>query len=326
MRRREAAAVLAALGAASRPALGQRRARTIRIGVLDTSTRADTAPRMAAFKQAFAEYGYIEGRDYAVELRHADNRTDRLTALAAELVQLQVDLIIARAATATRAAKEATNTIPIVMVSAGDPIKANLVESLSRPGTNVTGTSNSLTDIASKHLELVREAVPGVSRLAVLLNPNYASHRAALEILQAAAPAARVTILPVEARTADQLDQAFALMGGQAAEAIIVVTDPIFASQRRRIADLMVKGRLPGIGYSSEYADGGFLMGYGPNNLDFWRRSAYFADRIVRGAKPAELPVEQPSQFELVINLKTARALALTIPRTLLLRADRVIE
>ncbi len=270
--------------------------------------------------------GYIEGRDYVLEFGFADGRLDRLPGLAAELVRLRVDLIIATPATPTRAAQKATTTIPIVMVSAGDPVGSGLVKSLARPGGNVTGTSNSLTDIAPTHLDLLRDTVPKLSRLAVLMNPAYQSHRDALKIIHALAPRIGVQILPIEARSADEIEKGFSLMAEQKAEALIVVTDPIFLERRRQIAEMAEKGRLPCVGYASQYADAGFLIGYGPNRFELFQRTAVYVDKILKGAKPADLPVEQPTKFEMVINLRTAKRLGLTIPRSVMIRADRVIE
>lgn len=322
--------LLIALGAGAfaaplRP-FAQRPAKPVRVGILATSTQADLAPSLDAFKQAFRESGYVEGRDYVLESRFANGQLDRLPGLAAELAQLKVDVIMATPATPTRAAQKATTTIPIVMISAGDPVGSGLVKSLGRPGGNVTGTSNSLTDIAPKHLELLHDTVPKLSRLAVLMNPVYQSHRDALKIIQALAPRIGVQILPIEARSAEEIEKGFSLLVEQKAEAVIVVTDPIFLERRRQIAQLAVNRRLPCVGYSPQYADAGFLIGYGPNRFEFWRRTAYYVDKILKGAKPADLPVEQPTKFEMVINLKTAKAIGVKFPQVILLRADRVIE
>jgi putative ABC transport system substrate-binding protein len=197
---------------------------------------------------------------------------------------------------------------------------------LAHPGGNTTGTSNSLTDIAPKHLDLLHDALPRVSRLAVLMNSAYSSHRAALETMQALSPRIGVQIVPVDASSAEEIENAFSAMIKRSAQAVIVVTAPFFIERRWRIAELAVKNKLASIGYSSEYGDSGFLISYGPNNTELYRRTAAYVDKILKGSKPADLPVEQPTQFELVINQKTANALGVTIPKEVLLRADRVIE
>jgi putative ABC transport system substrate-binding protein len=326
MNRRQAVLAMLALGATPLGAFAQQAGKVWRIGFLYLSTQTVTALRLDAFKQAFRDLGYIEGRDYVLELRFADNHGDRLPMLAAELVRSSPDLIMAGPATPTIAMQKATATIPIVMVSVGDPVGSGLVKSLAHPGGNVTGTSNSLTDIAPKHLDLLHEIVPKMSRLAVLMNPNYQSHRDALKILQTLAPRIGVQILPIEAQSAQEIENGFSLMTKQNARAIIVVTDAIYLERRWQIAELAMKNRLPCVGYSQEYADAGFLFGYGPNSLEFFRRAAVYVDKILKGAKPADLPVEQPTTFELVINLKTAKALGIKIPQSVQIRADRVIE
>jgi putative tryptophan/tyrosine transport system substrate-binding protein len=241
-------------------------------------------------------------------------------------VRLQVHVMLCRAGTASLAAQAATTTIPIVMVAAGDPVLSGLVKSLGRPGGNVTGTSNSLTDIASKHLELLRDTLRGLSRLAVLMNPDYRTHRAAVQQLQALSAAVGVQILPAEARDAGQIQQAIEAVARQNAEAVIEIFDPIFLSQRHKIAELLLARRLASTSYSSVFAEAGLLFSHGPDLLEFWRRTAYFVDKIVKGTPPANLPVEQPTKFELLINLKTARALGIAIPQAVLLRAERIIE
>lgn len=272
------------------------------------------------------KFGYIEGRDYVLESRFANGQLDRLQGLAMELVRLRVDVIMAATAAPTRAAQKATSTIPIVMITVGDPVGAGLVKSLGHPGGNVTGNSLSLTDVAPKHLELLRDSVPRLSRLAVSMNPAYQSHRDALQILQALAPRIGVQILPIEIRSAEEIARGFSLMAKQNAQAVIVAADPIFTGLLPQIAELALNGRLPCVGYFSASADAGFLISYGVNQLEFFRRAAYYVDRILKGAKPGDLPVEQPTKFELAINLKTAKALGITIPQSVLLRADRVIE
>jgi len=326
MNRRAAILALLAFGAAPLASFAQRSAKPARIGFLSLSSQADVAPGLDAFKQTFRELGYVEGRDYVLELRFADGQFRRLPGLAAELVRLRVDLIMAAQATPTLAVQEETTTIPIVMISVGDPVGSGVVKSLASPGGNITGTSNSLTDTAPTHLDLLRDTVPKLSRLAVLINPIPRSNRDALKIIQALAPQIDVQILPIEARSAQEIEKGFSLMVEQNAKAIIVVPNPIFFDARRQIAESAANGRLPCVGYSSEYADAGFLIGYGPNRVEFYRRTAVYVDKILKGTRPADLPVEQPTKFELVINLKTAKRLGLTIPRSVMIRADRVIE
>ena len=241
-------------------------------------------------------------------------------------MRLKVDVIAVWAATASRAVQKATATIPVVMMSVGDPIGSGLVKSLARPGANITGTSNSLTDIAPKHLDLLRDTIPGLTRLAVLFNPAYQSHRDALKIVQALAPRIGVQVLPVESGTFTEIEKGFVRMAAQKAQAVIMVPDPIFYGSLRQIAELALKSRLASVGYGSEYADAGFLIGYGANRLNIARRAAAYVDKILKGAKPADLPVEQPLKFELMVNLKTAKLLGIAIPQSILFRADRVIE
>jgi len=304
----------------------QQSAKPARIGFLATASEGELAPSLDIFKQAFRKFGYIEGRDYVLESRFANGHLNHVPGLAAELVRLKVDVIMAAATTATRAAHKATTTIPIVMISAGDPVGSRLVKSLGRPGGNITGTSNSLTDIAPKHLELLHDISPALSRLAVWMNPAYQSHRDALKTIQALAPRIGVQILPIEIRTAEDVEKGFSLLAARNAQGVIVVIDPILTGRMRQIAELAVKGRLLSVGYFSGNADVGFLIGYGPNQLEFYRRAAYYVDRILKGTEPGDLPIEQPTKFDLAINLKTAKALGITVPQSLLQRADRVIE
>lgn len=301
-------------------------AKPARIGYLASGTEASARSSLEVFKQAFRDLGRVEGRDYVLETRFADSRLDDLPNLAAELVRLRMDVILAESTTPARALQKATSTIPIVLATSGDPVGSGLARSLGRPGGNVTGNSLLLTDIAPKHLELLRDAIPNLTRLAVLMNPAYQSHRDALKILQTSALRIGVQILPIEARSPEQIAPGFLLLAVQKAEAIIVLIDPIFGVRQQEIADLALKGRLPIVAQNPNSADAGFLIAYGPSMAEFFRRTAYYVDKILKGAKPAELPIEQPSTFELVINLRTAKALGLKVPQSILLRADRVIE
>lgn len=279
------------------------------------------------FRQGLRELGYVEGRTIAIEHRFGEGRLDRFPDLAADLARLRVDVIVAPGTAAAKAARKATATIPIVIVTAGNPVGDGLIESLARPGGNVTGLSMSVDQkLGGKLLEILKEAVPTVSRVAVLWNPLTAPHTAMMKETEFAARALRVALHPVSARRPDDLDGAFTAMSRARADGLVVFSDPIFVSARVRIVDLARKGRLPAIYSDGYHTDAGGLMSYGPNVPDLFRRAAGYVDRILKGAKPADLPVELPSKLELVVSLKTAKALGLTIPRSLLARADQVVE
>ena len=262
-----------------------------------------------------------------IEYRFAEGRFDRLADFAAELVQLKVDVIVAVVTQASLAAKKATTTIPIVMVGVGDPLGSGLVTNLARPGANITGTSSTTSDVVGKSLELLKDAIPKVSRVAVLWNPaNPAFQAPQLRESEVSARMLAVQLQPLEARGPQELDRAFAAMTSARADALLVTPDPIFAIHQRRIIDLAAKSRLPTMFGQREFVDAGGLMSYGTNFRETYSRAATYVDKILKGAKPADLPIEQPTKFELIINLKTAKALGLTIPQSLLLRADQVIE
>jgi putative ABC transport system substrate-binding protein len=274
------------------------------------------------------DLGYIEGKNLVIEWRFADNKPDRLPDLAAELARLSVDVLITAATLPTLAAQKATTTIPIVMVSVGDPVRSGLIKSLARPGGNITGLSNLTTDAGPKRLELLLEMVPSLGRVAILVNPdNPANYKGGRESpTLAAAQQRRVELLRVEARAPQEIDGAFSAIRGQKADVLMVSGDPLFGQNLARIAELAVKNRLPSIYAFPEYAEAGGLMSYGVSFIEQYRRAPAYVDRILKGAKPADLPVEQPTKFELVINRRTARALGLTIPQSLLTSADKVIE
>jgi ABC-type uncharacterized transport system substrate-binding protein len=299
-----------------------------RIGWLPVNLAA--APHnLEPFRQGLRDLGYVEGRDLVIETRDAEAKLERLPALAAELVALKVDVIVAPGTPQALAAKKATRTIPIVFVGAADPVADGLVTSLARPGGNATGSSNFASELVGKRLELLKQAVPGVSRVAVLWQPGAVAERVEKNILKAAEVAARaLEVRPqfVEARGPDDLDRALSDMTRARAGALTVLPSAMFVSERRRLVDLAAKNRLPAVYGSREFVDAGGLMSYGPNIADLNRRAATYVDKILKGAKPADLPVERPTKFEVVINLKTARALGLTIPPSLLQRADQVIE
>jgi len=314
------ALALAPLAAEAQPPSG----RTVRIGYL--SVRSGPSDLDQAFQQALRELSYVEGQNTAIEYRYADFKPDRASALAAELVRLKVDVIVSVGGPIpAKAAKRATQTIPIVFI-VGDPVGAGLVTSLRRPGGNLTGVDNFTGELNVKRLELLKGAVPRVSRVAVLANPTNPETARRLKELEGAAQALRVNLHVLEARERQQIDDAFTVMAREQAEALLVLTDPMFLAQRERIVALTAKHRLPGISFFREFAEGGGLLSYGPRLADMYRRAATFVDKILKGAKPGDLPVEQPTKFELVINLKTAKALGLTIPQSLLVRADEIIQ
>jgi ABC-type uncharacterized transport system substrate-binding protein len=285
---------------------------------------------VAAFRQGLRELGYIEDRNILIEYRWAEGKPERFPVLAAELVALKVDVIVTAGGTlAALAAKRATTTLPIVFTVVGDPVAEGLVSSLARPGSNVTGLSNVATDLVGKWIELLKQIVPGVSLVALLLKPDSMPDSAREVRLKEAAVSARalgVQLQVVEALGPADFDRAFSDMSAKNAGALVVLPTPAFELGRQRIVDLAAKNRLPTVYANRNYVDSGGLMSYGSNFADLHRRAASYADKILKGAKPSDLPVQQPTKFELVINLKTAKALGLEIPPTLLASADEVIE
>ena len=303
-------------------------AKVSRIGILLAGSRGDnTVEFWGAFRQALRGLGYVEGRNITIEYRFAEGRLDRSFDLASELARLPVDVIVAPGTALAQAARKATTTIPIVLVTAGNPVGDGLIKSFARPGGNATGLTMAVSqEIGGKLLELLKDAVPTVSRVAVLWNPLTAPNAVALKETERAARVLGLTLQPMSARRPDEIDGAFAAMSRARADGLIVLADPVLLSVRVRIADLATKGHLPTICELREHTEAGGLMSYGPNLSDLFRRAATYVDRILKGASPADLPVERPSKFELIINLKTAKALGLTIPPSVLLRADKVIE
>ena len=294
-----------------------------RIGVL---TNAPRGSRIEAFRQGMKELGNVEGKHFALEIRRAEEKPDQHPKLAAELVGLPVDVIVADSTALTNAARNATKIIPIVM-QAGNPVARGLIASLARPGGNITGSASMTPEIDSKRLELLKELVPRVSRVAVLWNPANPNNAARLKGMQAAAQALRLTLEPVVGvADGQQLDKGFEAIVAAQAEALIMESDRALLAQRARIVDFAAKRRLPALYAYREFVEGGGLASYAPSYPAMFRRAASYVDKILKGAKPADLPVEQPSKFELVINLKTAKVLGLTIPQSLLQRADQVIE
>jgi putative ABC transport system substrate-binding protein len=313
-----------ALFAALLAAGAQPAGRIYRIGYL--SLRSGPSFLDEAFGQGLREMGYVEGQNLAIEYRWADWNPDRVSALAAELVRFNVDVIVATGGGASAlAAMKATSTIPIIF-STGDPVSAGLVARLDRPGGNLTGINILTVELNAKRLDLLKEAIPTVSRVAVLVNPGNPTTKVTLKDLGGTARALRLKLQVLEVRERQEIGPAFAAMATERAQALLVVSDPMFFAQREQIVDLTAKHRLPGIFEWREFAEAGGLLSYGTNIAGVYRRLAGYVDKILKGAKPADLPVEQPTKFELVINLKTAKALGLTIPQSVLLRADEVIQ
>jgi len=327
---RSALIITLALGLLLAPLLAadaQQAGKVPRIGFLQTGSPSDTLPRLDAFRQGLRELGWVEGQNIVIDYRFAEGRFDRLPDLAAELVRLKVDIIVAVPTPAVTAAKKATETIPIVMIGVGDPVGTGLIASLARPGGNVTGLSFSVgVETFGKELELLKETVPRVRRVAILSNPANPVQPLQIREVNVAARSLGVQLQLLEARGPNEFDGAFAAMAKERVGALLIVADSMFFLHRTRLADLAARSRLPAAYGYGESVEAGGLMSYGPNVRDLYRRSATFVDKILKGAKPADLPVEQPTRFELVINLKTAKALGLTIPQSILLRADEVIQ
>ena len=332
MRRREFITLFG--GAAAAWPLGaraQQAARIARIGYLITGAleSPETKINRDAFRQGLNELGYIEGRNIVIEYRSADGKIERLPGLATELVGLKVDLIVALATPAGRAAQQATTTIPIVVTAMGDPVRDGLVASLARPGGNITGTTFLGPELVPKRLSFLRELLPTISRVAVLWHPGAFSEPTIREMLNEVAQAAGtlgVQLQLVEVRSAEEFDHAFTTMVGARAEALFQFPSTLFFNERRRIVDLAARHRLPAMFNAREFVQLGGLIAYGANLAELNRRAAAYVDKILKGAKPFDLPIEQPTKFELFINLKTAKALGLAVPDRLLVGADEVIE
>jgi putative tryptophan/tyrosine transport system substrate-binding protein len=305
-------------------ARAQQSAKLPTIGFLGATTPSAQSLWTAAFVQRLRELGWIEGRTVRIEYRWAEGRSERYAEIAAEFVRLNVDVIVTPGG-ATLAVKEATSAIPIVFAAAGDPVGSGMVASLARPGGNVTGSSLQSTDLAAKRFELLREMLPGQSRLAIMANGGYPAAVLEMHEVQAATRALGVEVVTLEIRRAEDIAPAFETLKSRA-DALYVVTDPLVSSNRARINTLALAARLPTMHGFRELVETGGLLSYGPTFPDLYARAADFVDKILRGAKPADIPVEQPTKFELVVNLKTAKALGLTIPQSILARADEVIE
>jgi putative tryptophan/tyrosine transport system substrate-binding protein len=303
----------------------QQAGRVYRIGFLGATSTSGYVPQVEAFRGGLRDLGYVEGKNLVIDFRWAEGNYARLPELAAELVLLKPDVLVTHAPAGTLAAKRATATIPIVMGVVGDAVAMGLVESLARPGGNVTGSSFFFPELNAKRLEVVKEALPRLSRVGVLLNPDNPANVATLRAMEETARSIKVQLHAVEVRSPANFESAFATMVKGRAGALAVYDDAMLIAEAARIADLARKNRLPTIGFI-EYAKAGGLLAFGVNFPDLWRRAAGFVDKIFKGAKPADLPVEQPTKFEVVVNLKTANALGLTIPQSILVRADEVIR
>ncbi len=281
--------------------------------------------RVDALRAGLRDLGYVEGKNIVIEFRWADGKNDRLPELAAELVRLKVDVLVTHAVPATRAAKQATTTIPIVTAAVADPVALGLVASLARPGGNITGSTFFFAEIIAKRLELLKEAMPRITQVAVLLNPDNPSMGPNFRAMELKAKSLKVVLQRFEARGPNEFENAFSAMAKKRVDAVAVVEDPMFIANAKGLADLAAKQRFSSIGFN-EFAEAGGLIGYGANYLEMWRRAAYFVDKILKGAKPGDLPIEQPTRFELVVNMKTAKALGVKISQSILVRADKVIE
>ena len=305
---------------------GQPTGKVYRIGVLETVSSTLNTANLDAFRQGLRELGYVEGQNFVIEYRSADGRPERFPGLATELVRLKVDLIVTRGTPAGLAAKKATGSIPIVMASSADPAGYGIVSRLARPGGNVTGLSTIGVELAGKRLELLKEAIPRIARIAQLANMSSPASASQWPQIEVAARSLGLEPQLLDVRASEDFARAFDTAIKQRADAVSVANDTLIQTNRRRIVDLSAKHRLPSIFGSREFVDAGGLMAYGPNFTDLYRRAATYVDKIFKGAKPADLPVEQPTKFELAINLKTAKALGLTIPQSILVRADEIIQ
>jgi putative ABC transport system substrate-binding protein len=297
-----------------------------RIGYLNASSASSASSRIEAFRRGLRELGYVEGKNIVIEYRFAEGNLDRLRQLTAELVQINVDIIVSGGPTVTRPAKEATSTIPIVMGFDDDPVGSGFVASLARPGGNITGLSTLAPEISGKQLEILKEIVSRLSRVAVLGSSTRSGTSLSLKEMELAAGAFKVQIQYLDIQDPKDIETAFGAASKGRADAILVLGSPVLNLRRTQIADLAVKNRMPGVYAQPEYMDAGGLMYYGASFTDIFRRAATYVDKILKGAKPADLPVEQPTKFEFIINLKAAKQIGLTIPPNVLVRADRVIK
>jgi len=311
---------------AALPAHAQGADRLPRIGFLGNSTATLEANLIGPFRDGLRDLGYVEGQNILIEYQWAEGKYERLPALIAELIALKVDVIVTAGTPASLAVKKATTSVPLVMIAVGDPVGTGLVASLARPGGNATGVTSISPELEGKRLELLREVFPGVARIAVLWNPVSPFQVVAEKEVQAAAGVLRIPVLSLGVRAAEELDNAFAAILREQANALLVLADRLFLHNRERIMEFAAKNRLPGVHAYRELVEAGGLMSYGPSYADLHRRAATYVDKILKGARPSDLPVERPTKFELVVNLKAAKALGIDIPQSVLLRADEMIE
>ena len=318
--------IFVALAACGAVGEAQQPTKIPRIGYLTTSTPSTMAARTEAFRQGLRDLGYVEGKNIVIEWRSAEGKLDRLSALAAELVRLKVDIIITAGPPSTRAAKEVTNTIPIVMTQDTDPVASGFVASLAGPGGNITGLSTLAPELGGKRLEILKEVVPKASRVAVIGGSTVPGYAQVLKEIELAAGALKVKLQYLDVLAPKDIETAFRAATKGRAEAVLTLNSSILASRRTQIVELAVKSRLPAIYFRSDFVEAGGLMSYGVNQSDLDRRAATYVDKILKGTKPADLPVEQPMKFEFIINLKAAKQIGLTIPPNVLVRANKVIR
>ena len=308
------------------PAEAQQTTKIPRIGYLSALSPSSVPARTEAFRRGLSELGHFEGKTFVIEYRYSEGNLDRLTELAVELVRFKVDVIVTTGPTSTRAAKESTNSIPIVMTNEADPVASGFVASLARPGGNITGLSNLAPEIGGKRLELLKEVIPKMSRVAVVGTASQAGNAQSLKELERAAAAFGVKLQSLDVAAPKDIEIVFRAASKGGTHAVLLLQSPILNSHRTQIAELAVKSRLPAIYFAPEFVEDGGLMSYGPSLNDLFRRAATFVDKILKGRKPADLPVEQPIKFEFIVNLKAAKQIGLTIPPNVLVRADKVIR
>ena len=308
------------------PAHAQQPTKIPRIGFLNATSSSTMSARIEAFRQGLRELGYVEGKNIVIEYRHAEGKLDRLSELVAELVRVKVDVIVTTGPTSTHAAKEATNTIPILMMNEGDPVASGFVASLARPGGNITGLSILAPEISGKRLELLKDIVPRLSRVAVLGTSTNPGNAQSLRETELAAGAFGVQLQYLDVLGPKDIETGFRAASNGRVDAVLLLQSPLLISQRAQVVDLAAKSRLPAIYSAREFVEDGGLMSYGVSIIDLFRRAATYVDKILKGAKLADLPVEQPTKFELIINLKAAKQIGLTIPPNVLARADKVIK
>ena len=315
---------LAMLGARTAHA---QQTKVARIGYLSMAEPSTDRLWVAALREGLRELGYIEGQNLLFEQRHASQRPERVPELAGELVRRNVDVLVVYGSPAVAAVKKAGISIPVVMTVHADPVGSGVAASLARPGGNITGLTDGHADLAPKRLEMLKEVVPSASRVGAIFNPTSAHPVRQLKLIQAAAPKMGLSVIPLEIRGPDEIEQVFAAAVKQQVDSLFLVPDPTWwIGQEQRIANLAIRHRLPAIGTVRQFADNGILIAYGTNFTDLFRRSAHYVDRILKGAKPGDLPIEHPTKFHLVINMKTAKALGVSVPRAVVMRADEVLE